>query len=475
MPWDSALNYCEGLSLAGHSDWRLPNIKELDSITDDSRYGPAIDIAFFPNENPSCVYWSSTSYVHSLPGYAWYVAFYDGSTGEDGKNNTFANHYVRCVRGGNVTPNLEVTPSSHNFGEIAVDMCSAIPQVFTISNTGNAYLLVSSIELSDNANFVLGGTGNVLTDCLIDNPLGTFIEPGGSCTFAVNFCPTSPGTHDAYLTISSNDPDGSRNVQLMGVGVGLFKLSFPLKDNNPYTVNTASVLDHSGPFYNEVSHTNNVIKAYTGEEARCEYGAAEYLGSRRYRYYMEGTRELARICSNSNRSGTWGYMKEDHSGITIPGQGNYLWYDGHPGYDYPVVTDIVAPEDGILCISTSVTSKPKKVNSPWRDVNKCPYGNDPINGRNGKATSWDGWHTFYIVHNIDNYTTWYLHSAYLDNAVQNSILNDGYASVTKDQTIARVGNYGTGGPHLHFEVRKGDRNIVDPYGWGSDPVLWNSP
>ena len=32
--WPSALTYCEGLALAGHEDWRLPDVKELQSIVD---------------------------------------------------------------------------------------------------------------------------------------------------------------------------------------------------------------------------------------------------------------------------------------------------------------------------------------------------------------------------------------------------------------------------------------------------------
>ncbi|MDF1579125.1 MAG: DUF1566 domain-containing protein, partial [Desulfobulbales bacterium] len=68
MDWESALAYCEGAALAGYSDWRLPNVKELESLTDDSRDNPAIDPTFFPDTYAS-YYWSSTSYA-SNPAYA---------------------------------------------------------------------------------------------------------------------------------------------------------------------------------------------------------------------------------------------------------------------------------------------------------------------------------------------------------------------------------------------------------------------
>jgi len=36
MSWESALSYCESLALGGYSDWRLPNIKELESILNET-------------------------------------------------------------------------------------------------------------------------------------------------------------------------------------------------------------------------------------------------------------------------------------------------------------------------------------------------------------------------------------------------------------------------------------------------------
>ncbi|MBI4837940.1 MAG: DUF1566 domain-containing protein, partial [Nitrospirae bacterium] len=95
MSWGSALSYCEGLNLGVNSDWRLPNIKELESLTDDTRFGPAIDTSFFPDVY-AFFYWSSTTFA-GHPSYAWTVDFYYGYVGSRHKHG---NYYVRCVRGG---------------------------------------------------------------------------------------------------------------------------------------------------------------------------------------------------------------------------------------------------------------------------------------------------------------------------------------------------------------------------------------
>jgi hypothetical protein len=96
MSWEAALSYCEGLSLGNHSDWRLPNIKELGSLTDDMRYFPAIDTNFFPDAQPSN-YWSSTTNTY-MPGFAWGLDFNSGENFSRDKSSS--NYHVRCVRGG---------------------------------------------------------------------------------------------------------------------------------------------------------------------------------------------------------------------------------------------------------------------------------------------------------------------------------------------------------------------------------------
>ena len=97
IAWESAISHCEGLSLAGYTDWRLPSSRDLRSIVDYATYKPAIDAKYFPS-TVSSRYWSSTTHAYDTDD-AWGINFDYGYVRSFGNNKSNGN-YVRAVRGG---------------------------------------------------------------------------------------------------------------------------------------------------------------------------------------------------------------------------------------------------------------------------------------------------------------------------------------------------------------------------------------
>ncbi len=87
VDWVEAISWCEGLTLATYSDWRLPNAKEMQSIVDYSRAPditgtPAIDPLFSTTAitDPEGdvdypMFWTSTTHVEGDATKSVYVAF----------------------------------------------------------------------------------------------------------------------------------------------------------------------------------------------------------------------------------------------------------------------------------------------------------------------------------------------------------------------------------------------------------------
>jgi len=95
MTWEEALIYAESLTLAGNIDWRLPNIKEIQSLNDEKLIRPSFNKTFFPNISTGN-FWSSTSMFQS-PSRAWDI---NVDYGIVSYNDKTVKENVLCVRGG---------------------------------------------------------------------------------------------------------------------------------------------------------------------------------------------------------------------------------------------------------------------------------------------------------------------------------------------------------------------------------------
>jgi hypothetical protein len=98
MIWEDALTTCESSTLAGNTDWRLPNHKELLTLVDftEATTNAKINRTLFPGA-VSSFYWTSTTVAYDTTR-AFLVYFYSGSSNA-GVKATDTN-YARCVRGG---------------------------------------------------------------------------------------------------------------------------------------------------------------------------------------------------------------------------------------------------------------------------------------------------------------------------------------------------------------------------------------
>lgn len=204
-------------------------------------------------------------------------------------------------------------------------------------------------------------------------------------------------------------------------------LGFPLPSLTPYTATISGVVDHS--VSTGFNCADNVVTAYTGEQ-----GSNSYAGS------SWSTTATGSGCSGS----LYGWAKANPAtAFTINGHydtsasneyGEFLFYDGHNGYDYPA-----APAT-------------------------------PVNSAAGGTAYFHNWGTNNMYHDVkvdhgNGYTTFYLHLS-----DDHAYIYDG-KPVLKGEQIGASGNFG-GANHLHFTVWKGSAR-VDPYGWtgtGADPL-----
>ncbi|HYK05846.1 MAG TPA: M23 family metallopeptidase [Thermoanaerobaculia bacterium] len=210
-----------------------------------------------------------------------------------------------------------------------------------------------------------------------------------------------------------------------------FRLSvFPLPTQTYSTAQINSVFDHAA---SQQYCPDGRVVAYTGEEGLSRYGS-NAVGN------ISG---CGIVSGFANATKTRFSVGGQYNGAGTP---TFLFYDGHPGYDYrtvdlcPVgrVSDICPTGvRGRVKVRAAATGKVKAINTAYGRI-EIDHGN--------------------------SYETWYMH---LD-----SYNVKAGAQVTAGDVIGIAGERGAAGsPHLHFEVRY-NGVPVDPYGWrggGSDP------
>ncbi|MFA7108447.1 MAG: DUF1566 domain-containing protein [Sphaerochaetaceae bacterium] len=130
MSWEAALAYAENSEYAGYDDWRLPSIKELQSIADYSGTFPSIDTSMFNlteltnimGQTDYPFYWSSTSNpVESGDGevekgsvYAW-VLTAGYNTDPDGYDLHGSGSIVFCPKSEEYFSELDPEIHRYNF------------------------------------------------------------------------------------------------------------------------------------------------------------------------------------------------------------------------------------------------------------------------------------------------------------------------------------------------------------------------
>jgi hypothetical protein len=102
---------------------------------------------------------------------------------------------------------VSLSATSINFGSEPVGKTSA-PNTFTLTNTGQTTLSITSITL----------TGANPGDFAQTNTCGTSVAASGSCTISVTFTPTAKGSRSASVSIADSGGGSPQAVSLSGNG-----------------------------------------------------------------------------------------------------------------------------------------------------------------------------------------------------------------------------------------------------------------
>lgn len=199
-PWATALSDAEAHVFAAHSDWRLPNVKELRSLIEECRASPSINDTVFPSTPASGFFWSSSPVV-IISTDAWIV----GTAGAYATGAYRGNPYnVRLVRGGQSFANPPNLPPTISQLSVAVDGAGVVSGGMVVNDPEGDLLTKLRLRIYK----TVGGT-----ECTIDvgAPYNS-TQPSGTKNFSQScrsyFDTQGSGTY--YVMIDAFDVRGAQ-------------------------------------------------------------------------------------------------------------------------------------------------------------------------------------------------------------------------------------------------------------------------
>ena len=211
--WNAALTYAEGLTLAGYSDWRLPNIKELQTLVDftlatattaNGALAPVNRVLFPAATTPATAYWSSTALRpggNNAATQAWLVEF--------GINNS-----VPAANG----------PQRNAQGLISYEVMTSSFPVFAVRTVTMATPPVITAQPTAFQTVVLGATVNLSVTATSDSPVsyqwkkdGVAITTGSSAALSLSGVKAAEsGTYSVTLTNATGAVTSGNAVVALG-------------------------------------------------------------------------------------------------------------------------------------------------------------------------------------------------------------------------------------------------------------------
>jgi arylsulfatase A-like enzyme len=230
--WSAALADIEGLTDAGFSDWRMPNVKEMESLVDYTmttftsltNIKPPAHRLLFPSAMATS-YWTSTTQNNDALA-ALVVEFGLNTTSNPPRNAQgiishepkTSSYPVFAVRTAALTPTqiavsqgaTTLTDGLSTVGYGSVNVGNTLSKTFTITNSGTTALTGISLSID-------GAHSSLFT---VTTSPASSIAIGATSDFVVQFNASSAGAKTAALHIASSDSSvgAAFDIALTGTG-----------------------------------------------------------------------------------------------------------------------------------------------------------------------------------------------------------------------------------------------------------------